>query len=52
MQEWLLEFEQVDYTYSGAKESAVNHLSFKIPAKKRCALIGQNGCGKLLFFIS
>ncbi len=51
MQEWLLEFEQVDYTYSGAKESAINHLNFKIPAKKRCALIGQNGCGKTTMFL-
>ncbi|KOP22732.1 cobalt ABC transporter ATP-binding protein [Hapalosiphon sp. MRB220] len=51
MQEWLLEFEQVDYTYSGAKESAINNLNFKIPAKKRCALIGQNGCGKTTLFL-
>ncbi|RAM51518.1 MAG: cobalt ABC transporter ATP-binding protein [Hapalosiphonaceae cyanobacterium JJU2] len=51
MQEWLLEFEQVHYTYLGAKESAINHLNLKIPVKKKCALIGQNGCGKTTLFL-
>lgn len=51
MQEWLLEFEQVHYTYPGAKQAAINNLSFKIPAQKKCALIGQNGCGKTTLFL-
>ncbi|WGV23309.1 energy-coupling factor ABC transporter ATP-binding protein [Halotia branconii] len=46
MQEYLLEFEQVYYTYSGAQQLALNNLTLKIPLGKRCALIGQNGCGK------
>ncbi|MEH1921050.1 energy-coupling factor ABC transporter ATP-binding protein [Nostoc sp.] len=51
MQEYLLEFEQVYYTYSGAQESALNSLTLKIPSGKRCALIGQNGCGKTTLFL-
>ncbi|MEH1909652.1 energy-coupling factor ABC transporter ATP-binding protein [Nostoc sp.] len=51
MQEYLLEFEQVYYTYPGARESALNGLTLKIPSGKRCALIGQNGCGKTTLFL-
>ncbi|MBW4501089.1 MAG: energy-coupling factor ABC transporter ATP-binding protein [Scytonema hyalinum WJT4-NPBG1] len=51
MQEWLLEFEQVHYTYLGTQQSALNGLTLKIPAQKRCALIGQNGCGKTTLFL-
>jgi cobalt/nickel transport system ATP-binding protein len=50
MQEWLLEFEQVHYTYPGAQQSALNGLTLRIPAR-RCALIGQNGCGKSTLFL-
>ncbi|MEH1770224.1 MAG: ABC transporter ATP-binding protein [Nostoc sp.] len=51
MQEYLLEFEQVYYTYSVAQESVLNGLTLKIPSGKRCALIGQNGCGKTTLFL-
>ena len=51
MQEYLLEFEQVHYTYQGAQQSALNGLTLRIPANKRCALIGQNGCGKTTLFL-
>jgi cobalt/nickel transport system ATP-binding protein len=51
MQEWLLEFEQVHYTYLGTQQSALNGLTLKIPPQKRCALIGQNGCGKTTLFL-
>ncbi|WP_193199317.1 energy-coupling factor ABC transporter ATP-binding protein [Nostoc sp. MG11] len=51
MQQSLLAFEQVHYTYPGAKQSALNGLTLKIPANKRCALIGQNGCGKTTLFL-
>ncbi|QKQ74054.1 energy-coupling factor ABC transporter ATP-binding protein [Nostoc sp. TCL240-02] len=51
MQEYLLEFEQVYYTYPGAQQSALNGLTLKIPSGKRCALIGQNGCGKTTLFL-
>ncbi|MDZ8089971.1 MAG: ABC transporter ATP-binding protein [Nostoc sp. DedQUE12b] len=51
MQEYLLEFEQIYYTYSGAQQSALNGLTLKIPSGKRCALIGQNGCGKTTLFL-
>jgi cobalt/nickel transport system ATP-binding protein len=51
MQQWLLEFEQIHYTYPGARQSALNNLTLRIPANKRCALIGQNGCGKTTLFL-
>lgn len=51
MQPSLLEFDQVNYTYLGAKESALKGLTLKIPANKKCALIGQNGCGKTTLFL-
>ncbi|KAF3888378.1 MULTISPECIES: energy-coupling factor ABC transporter ATP-binding protein [Nostocales] len=51
MQEWLLEFEQVYYTYPGVKQPALNGLTLKIPANKKCALIGLNGCGKTTLFL-
>jgi cobalt/nickel transport system ATP-binding protein len=51
MQEWLLEFEQVNYTYQGSQQTALNGLTLRIPAHKRCALIGQNGCGKTTLFL-
>ncbi len=51
MQQYLLEFEQVHYTYPGAQQSALNNLTLQIPANKRCALIGQNGCGKTTLFL-
>jgi cobalt/nickel transport system ATP-binding protein len=51
MQEYLLEFEQVHYIYSGVQQSALNSLTLRIPKNKKCALIGQNGCGKTTFFL-
>ncbi|AFY41182.1 energy-coupling factor ABC transporter ATP-binding protein [Nostoc sp. PCC 7107] len=51
MQEYLLEFEQVFYTYSGAQQSALNGLNLKVPLNQKCALIGQNGCGKTTLFL-
>lgn len=51
MQQYLLEFEQIHYTYPGAQQSALNNLTLQIPANKRCALIGQNGCGKTTLFL-
>ncbi|PAX53878.1 energy-coupling factor ABC transporter ATP-binding protein [Brunnivagina elsteri] len=51
MEEYLLEFEEVYYTYIGTKASALNGLNLKIPKHKKSALIGQNGCGKTTFFL-
>ncbi|MGV0102154.1 ABC transporter ATP-binding protein [Nostoc sp. DSM 114160] len=51
MQEYLLQFEQVYYTYPGAQQSALNGVTLNIPLGKRCALIGQNGCGKTTLFL-
>ncbi|MBF2017790.1 MAG: ABC transporter ATP-binding protein [Rivularia sp. T60_A2020_040] len=51
MQEYLLEFEQIHYTYPGAQESSLNGLTLNIPSGKKSALIGQNGCGKTTLFL-
>lgn len=47
----LLEFEQIGYTYAGGSQAALNGLTLRIPKGKRCALIGQNGCGKTTLFL-
>jgi cobalt/nickel transport system ATP-binding protein len=47
----LLVFEQVDYTYTGSHHPAIASLSLTIPQGKRCAIIGQNGCGKTTLFL-
>jgi cobalt/nickel transport system ATP-binding protein len=47
----LLAFEQIDYTYTGSNHPAIANLSLSIPQGKRCALIGQNGCGKTTLFL-
>ncbi len=47
----LLKFERVSYTYTGSPHPAIANLSIEIPTGKRCALIGQNGCGKTTLFL-
>ncbi len=47
----LLEFEHVSYTYPGSQQPAIANLILNIPVGKRCALIGQNGCGKTTLFL-
>jgi cobalt/nickel transport system ATP-binding protein len=51
MDEYLLEFEKVYYTYTGTKDAALNGLTLRIPKHKKSALIGQNGCGKTTLFL-
>lgn len=50
MQQSLLTFEQVYYTYPGTQQSVLNGITLQIPQGKRCALIGRNGCGKTTLF--
>jgi cobalt/nickel transport system ATP-binding protein len=51
MQQFILEFEQVYYTYPGGQKPVLQALDFKIPLHKKCALIGHNGCGKTTLFL-
>ncbi len=43
-------FEQVSYTYPCNPKPTLRGLSLSIPAGRRCAVIGQNGCGKTTLF--
>ncbi|HTL88486.1 MAG TPA: ABC transporter ATP-binding protein [Leptolyngbya sp.] len=49
--ELLLEFREVYYTYPGTSAAVIRGLSLQLPAAKRIALIGQNGCGKTTLFL-
>ncbi|MED4908515.1 ABC transporter ATP-binding protein [Brevibacillus centrosporus] len=47
----LLEFSNLQYTYPGGQKPVLNGVSFGIPAGKKCALLGRNGCGKSTLFL-
>ncbi len=51
MSEYLLEFEDVYYTYPMAKVPTLQGLSLRVPKHQKTALIGQNGCGKSTMFL-
>jgi cobalt/nickel transport system ATP-binding protein len=51
MSDYLLEMRDVHYTYPMADRPAVQGLSLRIPAGRKTALIGQNGCGKSTLFL-
>lgn len=42
----LLEFSDVSFKYPGAKENALEHISFTAEPGKTTAIIGSTGCGK------
>jgi osmoprotectant transport system ATP-binding protein len=41
-----LEFRNVSKTYEGSGETAIQDLSFEVPAGDICVLVGPSGCGK------
>jgi ATP-binding cassette subfamily B protein len=41
-----LEFENVSFTYAGAKEKALSNISLQIKPGESLALVGENGSGK------
>ncbi len=47
----ILELKNVSYRYPGTGQNAVQGLSLAVPQGQRCALIGQNGCGKSTLFL-
>ncbi|MBE9187373.1 ABC transporter ATP-binding protein [Microcoleus sp. LEGE 07076] len=51
MSQSILEFDRTFYQYPCNSRSTIQNLSLKIPAGKRCGLIGQNGCGKTTLFL-
>jgi cobalt/nickel transport system ATP-binding protein len=51
MSDYLLEMCGVEYTYPMADQAAVKNLSLRLPAGRKTALIGQNGCGKSTLFL-
>ena len=46
-----MEFEDVYYSYPATTQPAIANLTLLIPQGKRCAAIGQNGCGKTTLFL-
>ena len=50
-QEWVVEAEDVCYTYEGNETPALNHFSLRIARGSRVAVMGGNGSGKSTFFL-
>lgn len=42
----MIEFNDVSFTYTGAKDPVLSHLSFQIPEGDLCLLVGRTGTGK------
>jgi cobalt/nickel transport system ATP-binding protein len=51
MSEYLLEFQDIYYSYPMATAPTLQGLSLRLPKSKKTALIGQNGCGKSTLFL-
>ncbi len=43
---WTIEFHDVSFSYPNSTKKIINHLSFKINANEKLALVGVNGAGK------
>lgn len=48
---WIIEMDDVSYTYPGSAQPALDGVTLRIPMGARCALLGHNGCGKSTLFL-
>ena len=49
--DWVIEAQDVSYTYDGNSEKALDGLSLKISRGAKVAFMGGNGSGKSTFFL-
>ena len=49
--DWVIEAQDVSYTYDGSHEKALDGLSLKIRRGAKVAFMGENGSGKSTFFL-
>lgn len=50
-EKWVIEAQDVSYTYEGNEEKALDELNLKIRKGSRVAFMGGNGSGKSTFFL-
>lgn len=50
-EDWIIEAENLSYSYDGNGSKALNGLSVKIRRGKKIAFMGENGSGKSTFFL-
>ena len=50
-EDWIIEAENLCYTYEGNEEKALNGVDLKIRRGRKVAFLGGNGSGKSTFFL-
>ena len=50
-EDWIIEAENLCYTYEGNEEKALNGIDLKIRRGRKVAFLGGNGSGKSTFFL-
>lgn len=51
MKEWMIQLQEISFTYPGMQEKTLDGLSLRVPWGKKCVLLGRNGCGKSTLFL-